>query len=718
MILLRVTLQEAVCSVVLKTLSQALNNGDTIECVIRETGINQDGRTTGITMPNHDPQEALIRAAYARAGLNINNTQQRCQFSEAHGLGGTNAHAIVEEHLGPDQSTPIAEAVVEAETSCLPLVLSSKSKKLMESTLESMIQFVDTRQFSLQNLACTLLEERSVLPLRRVIVGNNEETVRLALEAAIEDGEVWVDFSTDTKGKPQVLGIFTGQGAQWPGMLKKLMLGITYTARIIEELDQVLRTLPEKYRPSWTLQDQLIILEGEASNVRQASFLRPLFCAVQIVLVRLLSAAGIQFNAVAGHSSGEIARAFAAGFISAAQAIRIAYLHGVVSAEQASSTSGQSGAMSAAGMSYNDAKELCGMEAFEGRVCVAASNSPESVTISGDADAIQHVQGVLEINSTFARLLKVDKAYHSHHMLPCVVPEADDMAAFARGLGYLLERFGVPTINASGFAKELSPQRPFQSLVKVLLLYPWDHSRRYWTESRSTREHLRGQHPYLLFSKLYFTISTFQWKNIVRPRDLEWLDGHAPQGQTVFPAAGYIVMAMEAAIRVANDNNYEVELLEIVDMDISKAVVFEDDNSLVELGLSASVTGEPGQDGIITLEFFINMCLSKESELWTSAKGEIIIAVADKSSLPAGDDESVLLAPEEEHPQTNRVNIDPFYKGLDLVGISLVLSLCLAAAESGADELAFNTTNTYDKGDFLSGDITVFGAEKKTLLQV
>lgn len=52
----------------------------------------------------------------------------------------------------------------------------------------------------------------------------------------------------------------------------------------------------------------------------------------------------------------------------------------------------------------------------------------------------------------------------------------------------------------------------------------------------------------------------------------------------------------------------------------------------------------------------------------TSARGEIIIAVADKSSLPAGDDESVLLAPEEEHPQMNRVNIDSFYKGLGLMG--------------------------------------------------
>lgn len=77
--------QEAVCSVVLKTLSQALRDGDTIECVIRETGVNQDGRTTGITMPNHSAQEALIKATYAQAGLDITKAEDRCQFFEAHG---------------------------------------------------------------------------------------------------------------------------------------------------------------------------------------------------------------------------------------------------------------------------------------------------------------------------------------------------------------------------------------------------------------------------------------------------------------------------------------------------------------------------------------------------------------------------------------------------------------------------------------------------------
>lgn len=55
---------------VLKTLSQALADHDSIESIVRETGINQDGRTRGITMPNPPAQVDLIRSTYARAGLN------------------------------------------------------------------------------------------------------------------------------------------------------------------------------------------------------------------------------------------------------------------------------------------------------------------------------------------------------------------------------------------------------------------------------------------------------------------------------------------------------------------------------------------------------------------------------------------------------------------------------------------------------------------------
>jgi len=79
---------EGVAAVVLKRLSDAIADGDHIECIIRETGTNQDGRSNGITVPSTEAQTALIRQTYARAGLDPeNNPEDQPQYFEAHGTG-------------------------------------------------------------------------------------------------------------------------------------------------------------------------------------------------------------------------------------------------------------------------------------------------------------------------------------------------------------------------------------------------------------------------------------------------------------------------------------------------------------------------------------------------------------------------------------------------------------------------------------------------------
>lgn len=79
---------EGVAAVVMKTLSQALADNDPIICVIRETAVNQDGRTAGLTMPSGAAQAALIKQCYAGAGLDpVNKPQDRPQFFQAHGTG-------------------------------------------------------------------------------------------------------------------------------------------------------------------------------------------------------------------------------------------------------------------------------------------------------------------------------------------------------------------------------------------------------------------------------------------------------------------------------------------------------------------------------------------------------------------------------------------------------------------------------------------------------
>lgn len=69
--------------VILKSLSDALKDGDTIRAVIRSAGSNQDGRTPGLTQPSSEAQERLINETYEKAGLSLRSTR----YIEAHGTG-------------------------------------------------------------------------------------------------------------------------------------------------------------------------------------------------------------------------------------------------------------------------------------------------------------------------------------------------------------------------------------------------------------------------------------------------------------------------------------------------------------------------------------------------------------------------------------------------------------------------------------------------------
>lgn len=74
---------EGIGVVVLKRLSEAIRDGNTIRAVIRSTGSNEDGKTPGITQPSREAQERLIRETYQKAGLSMAHTR----FFEAHGTG-------------------------------------------------------------------------------------------------------------------------------------------------------------------------------------------------------------------------------------------------------------------------------------------------------------------------------------------------------------------------------------------------------------------------------------------------------------------------------------------------------------------------------------------------------------------------------------------------------------------------------------------------------
>ena len=145
---------------------------------------------------------------------------------------------------------------------------------------------------------------------------------------------------------------------------------------------------------------------ANTSRINQSDLAQPLSTAFQIALYHQIQRFGVQPVATVGHSNGEIAAAYAAGYINLEYALATAFYRGSVVAAGGSSA----GAMAAVGLSPDAISPF-----LQPGVCIACKNSPDSTTISGDRNAVTKVLESLrrDIPDVFSRILKVDVAYHS-----------------------------------------------------------------------------------------------------------------------------------------------------------------------------------------------------------------------------------------------------------------------------------------------------------------
>ena len=334
------------------------------------------------------------------------------------GIGGANAHVILESSRGYVENGYLIntwgkhqsnghtsngkikcsdrledDASLQVENEPLLLLYSANTKDSLRRQATQLALYADSHPAVLRDLAYTLAARREHLPYRAFAVAGHNIDSNTSL------------FSKATEASPGLVMVFTGQGAQWPQMGKELLNTHPVFLHSIRKLDSWLAELP--HRPSWTIEEELRKKGGE-SNVGTASYAQPLCTAVQIGVVDALAAIGIRANAVIGHSSGEIAAAYAAGRLLAKEAIIAAFYRGLT-ADQVQTK----GSMAAIGLGWEETTPYL----IEG-VVIACENSPSSVTISGDVAKVDIVVEAVkrERPTILARLLKVDKAYHSHHM--------------------------------------------------------------------------------------------------------------------------------------------------------------------------------------------------------------------------------------------------------------------------------------------------------------
>lgn len=155
--------------------------------------------------------------------------------------------------------------------------------------------------------------------------------------------------------------------------------------------------------------------DPKSSLINSPHISQPATTALQIALVSLLDSWDISPIAVIGHSSGEIAAAYAAGALSLTHCMQLAYHRGALAEALKDRRPDRPGAMLAIGATPEKLGSMIHTVGSD-HIAIACINGPSLVTASGDADMISQLQSDAESEGLFNRKLKVDVAYHSPHM--------------------------------------------------------------------------------------------------------------------------------------------------------------------------------------------------------------------------------------------------------------------------------------------------------------
>ncbi|KAH7349024.1 hypothetical protein BKA66DRAFT_563574 [Pyrenochaeta sp. MPI-SDFR-AT-0127] len=473
---------EGCAMILLKPLEQAIKDNDPIRAVITGSGINQDGRTPGIAgviktalmlergfvVPNYDFKQPNEAIPFDDWGLKVPIRQQPWPFGKrwasvnGFGFGGTNAHVVMTK--GPLERKIMKEEI-DKQTMERLFILSANDKACAEKSMQNLGVYLEQRPEAFQNdllsnLAYTLGQRKSLHPWRIAITASSA----VDLVEALSSGRTIP--AKQEMHELRIGWVFTGQGAQWWAMGRELCQQYPVYASALEKADAHLHSIGATF----SLLEELK-KEERTTQINLAHISQPSCTAVQLALVDLLRSWGIRPSAVAGHSSGEIGAAYAADFITFDDAMTISYHRGRLIPILKRRYPSLNGCMMAVGAGETDIAPL-----FEvippslGEVRIACINSPTSVTVSGDADAIYKLQSLIEEahpvrfhSSLLGRLVssvELDASYWVQN-LTCAVRFDEAIQSMCQPVGHF--KTGV------NFITELGPHAALQGPIKQIL---------------------------------------------------------------------------------------------------------------------------------------------------------------------------------------------------------------------------------------------------------
>ncbi|GFG16206.1 compactin diketide synthase mokB [Aspergillus udagawae] len=313
------------------------------------------------------------------------------------GIGGSNAHVILDafdsrsNHLSNTE-----EGKERSDRRPYLMFISAASRQSLQMNTSKLVEFLgkpDVGNYCLRDLAEVMNIRRSQLEHRQFISAYNITEAKESLKSLKSDGT-----SPVIKKQPRLLFVFTGQGAFWSQMGLSLMNSFSVAKDSLARLDRITQDL----------QVDNLCRELSEQEVLSPKLSQPLSTAVQIALVDLLSSWNVHPHIVVGHSSGEVAAAYAAGSLTAQEAMAVSYYRSIAVADA------QPGAMLAVncGPDYKQLQD----KLQEHDVAISCFNSSSNLTLGGSYEGIDRISRDLGDLGVSCRRLAVSQAYHTAAM--------------------------------------------------------------------------------------------------------------------------------------------------------------------------------------------------------------------------------------------------------------------------------------------------------------
>ncbi|MCK6520255.1 acyltransferase domain-containing protein, partial [Myxococcota bacterium] len=348
----------------------------------------------------------------------------------AFALSGTNAHVVLE-------APPARPAAPRPEAHRgLPFVLSAQTPAALAAVAERLHAWLLANpEAPLPGLARTLATGRVALPQRAVIVAHDAPSLIEPLADLARGAPHPRRVEGQAAPAGRVCLVFPGQGGQWAGMGRALLDHDPVFTETIDACAEALRPLV-----SWSIREALTT--DDDTFLDRVDVVQPTLFCMNVALAAMWRARGLVPDAVMGHSQGEVAAAVVAGALRLEDGL-------LISARRGAALVRLEGRGAMAAVELGEAALGGWLEAWGGRLVIAAVNSPTSCVVSGppeDVDALVRALGKAQV---FARRARVTYASHG----PQVEALHDELSAALAGLRPQAARIPICSTVTGGWAR-------------------------------------------------------------------------------------------------------------------------------------------------------------------------------------------------------------------------------------------------------------------------